>query len=408
MTAFVARQPIFDRQQVVQSYELLYRSSAENRCICDDLDRASLTVIDQSLSVFGLDALVGEHRAFINLTRRVIVDGLVSVLPVDRVVLELLETVEPDAEIIGACRALKEAGYQLALDDFVHKPEAEPLLALADVVKVDFLATPSAGRRELARLRDRHPQLHLLAEKVETQEDFREGTELGYELFQGYFFCKAQIVTGKQLAPQKLSQLRFLQAISRAELDLDEVEGIVRQDLSLSVRLLRYLNSAALGLRSKVASIRHAMVLLGERALRQWAYVSGVAALGADKCPELVSTCLVRARFCELAARPCGLGARANDLFLVGLLYAIDALLDRPKEQALSEMALTDELRAAVLGAPSALTRVLQLVLAYEQANWEVVQTLAREARLDEDRLLLLYTDAVAWAQTATCAMAGN
>jgi len=209
------------------------------------------------------------------------------------------------------------------------------------------------------------------------------------------------VLTGSALAPHKLSQLRFLQAISRPELALDEVERIISQDLSLSVRLLRFLNSAALGLRAKVTSIRHAIVLLGERALRQWAYVSGISVLGADKCPELVATCLVRARLCELVAGSCGLRARASDLFLVGLLYAIDALLERPRDAALAELALSDEIRDTILGAPSALGRVLSLVLAYERAAWEEVQALAAELRLDPATLPEHFAQAVAWARLA-------
>lgn len=403
MDIFVARQPIFDAQQRVIAYELLFRSSLENVFSHHDPDQATLTVIDHSLFNFGFDNLIGNKKAFINLTRKVLLEDLASILPAERVVLEILETINPDQDVVAACRLLKETGYVMALDDFVaFDPAMEPLLGVADIVKVDFMGTNAEKRQELAQIFAQYPNLQLLAEKVETQQDFREGVDLGYEYFQGYFFCKPQVLTGRKIPAYKLNYLRFMKSINRPEINLKEVEEIVRQEVSLSVRLLRYLNSAALGLRSKVTSIHHGLVLLGEKPLRKWAHMVTVAGLGDDKPGELVLTCLLRARFCELLAPVCQLKNRENDLFLVGLLSAVDAIMDQPKSEILKEMAVSEDIQAALLGQSSPFGNIYQIALAYERGDWESLGLLLSNVRVPEERIPELYAQAVEWAQQAT------
>ena len=339
MDVFVARQPILDANKAVYAYELLFRSSPENLFPGSDPDAATSRVMIDSASVFGPDSLTAGRKAFVNVTRRVLTEGLYSVLPSDWLVIELLETVEPDQEVVAACRALKEAGYLFALDDFVDGPGYEPLIELADFIKVDFMASPPEERRRLAQRYS--SRVHLVAEKVETPDDVRSGLELGYEYFQGFFFCTPEIISRREIPPLKLNYLRFIQEVSRPDLDFDQVERIVKQDVSLTVKLLRFLNSAAFGYGGRVSSVKQALILLGDRQVKKWATMIALGEMAEDKPRELVVTCLVRARLCELLAPVCGFIDHSHDLFLVGLLSLVDAIVGRPIVEVVGEMPLS-------------------------------------------------------------------
>lgn len=399
---FVARQPIFDRSLHVFGYEILFRTSSfDNFFAHPDPDEAATQVIHHSLNVFGLDVLAQNRRIFFNVTRSVLVQNLVRVLPRERTVVELLETVTPDDEVLAACRALKEAGYTVALDDFVVYPGCEALLDLADIVKVDFLLTGPAERASLPA-RFKRPGLLFLAEKVETADDFREAERLGYDLFQGYFFRKPEILAAREIPSSETNYLRLLKAVSQAEIDFGNVEEIVKHDVSLSVRLLRFLNSAFFAWRSQVHSIKQALVLLGERPLRKWVTLVAITGLGEDRPEELVLTALIRARLCEELATVSGLSDHALDLFVAGMLSAIDALLGRSLPNLLQELGVDPLLRAAILENEGHLSEVFQLAVAYETGQWEKADGLARKLGVDLQRLPALYRDAVAWAEN-TC-----
>ena len=397
MDVFVARQPIFDAREELFAYELLFRSSMENFFSHADPDLASSRLIDSSLFVLGLDSLTSNKRAFINITRRLLVERLVAVLPKERTGLEILETVEPDEEVITACKELKELGYTLVLDDFVYSPEFEPLVSLADIIKIDFLQTTGKERKScVERFAPRN--IRLLAEKVETREEFNEAVGLGYSYFQGFFFCKPEIITGKDIPGYKLNYLRFMQEINSPDVDFDRLERVIKGEVSLSVKLLRYLNSAAIGLRCRVTSIKQALVMLGERPLKKWAMLVAMTGLGDDKPAELVLTCLIRARFCELTGKNGQLADRDFDLFLVGLLSAVNALMDRPMDHALDEMSLPPDVRETLLGGDTPLGAVYSLVLAYEQGNWDTVAGLADSLGMAEEGIPGIYASSVQWA----------
>ena len=398
---FVARQPIFDRSLRVYGYEILFRhSSYENFFAHPDPDEAASRVIHDSLNVFGLDVLAQDRRIFFNVTRSVLVENLVGLLPRERTVVELLETVSPDEEVISACRALKAAGYTLALDDFILYPGCEPLLELADIVKVDFLASPEEARRTLPA-RFRREGMLFLAEKVESAEDFHEALDLGYDLFQGYFFRRPEILAAREIPSTETSWLRLLQAVGQEPIDFERVAEIVKHDVSLSVRLLRFLNSPFFGWRSQVTSIKQALTLLGERQLRKWLMMVAMTGLGADRPEELVVTALLRARLCEVLAERAGLGEEAADLFVAGLVSSLDSLLGRPLPELLRELGVAPHLRAAILGEAGAGrgAAVFRLAVAYESGHWEEAEKLAGELGIDPQELPALYRDAVIWAE---------
>lgn len=394
---FVGRQPIFDRQKNVFGYELLYRSGEkQNAYACADGDVATRTVMHGSLNVVGLQELTGNKRALVNVTRNVLLNEEYVVLPPAGSVVELLETVEPDAEVLEACRKLKDAGYLLALDDFAFAPQYRPLMNYADILKIDFLATDPIQRRRLAQ--EYGGRMLLLAEKVETQEVMAEAVGLGYSYFQGYFFCKPQIVSQREIPPFKRNCLRFIQEVNAPEISYTRLEEVVKHDAALATRLLRYLNSAAIGLVHRVTSIRQALALLGEKPLRKWASLIAMAELGRDKPTELMVTALVRARFCELTAPHVGLRDRSLDCFIMGLLSAVDALTDRPMSETIAQIPLPADVTAALVGEDNPLGPVYAMALAFERGRNQRIDIVLAKTGLSFETASSLYRQAIAWA----------
>ena len=398
MKKFVARQPIFDPHQKVYAYELLFRSGMDNFFEASDPDQASTSVIVDSLLLMGMEKLTGGDRAFINCTRNVLIKGYAALLPKDKVVVEILESVEPDDEVVGACLRLKRAGFMLALDDFIYEERLEPFLPLIDFVKIDFRETTEMDRRALVeKLSPRG--IKMVAEKVETMSELHQASEMGYTYFQGYFFSKPEIIVAKDIPGYKLNYLRVLQAVNQPEINLVELENIIKLEASLTYKLLRYLNSAFFGFRTEIRSIHHALALLGEEELKKWASLIAMAAMGADKPPELVVSVIVRAVFCESLAPRIGMMNRSNDLFLLGMMSLIDAVLDRPLPEILEKMPISHEVKEALLGVENRFRDVYETVIAYEAAEWRSFAEKARKLNLDEETVPDLYLKSVEWAK---------
>ena len=400
MDLFIARQPIFTVKQAVYAYELLFRSGPANVFPDVDHNHASARVIADSLFNLGLQTLTGGKLAFINMTRDLLLGDYAVLLPRDEIVIEVLETVTPDAKVVEACRRLKATGYKIALDDFVGKAEMAPLIALADIIKVDFLATRKAER--LALVKRYAPRgVRLLAEKLETQEAFREAADLGYTYFQGYFFAKPAVMQATAAPEFRLTYLTLLQETVKPDLDLRRIAAVIGRDVTLSYKLLRFINSAFFGLRRSIASIPEALALLGEREVKRWASLLGLACLGANKPAELVVEAALRARFCEGMAAAAGLTHYTEELFLLGLFSLIDAILDRPLESLLQELPIPSMVKATLLGEASPLKDVYDCVLAYVAGDWASLSIQMDRLQLDEEEVPRRYREAVAWAQQA-------
>jgi c-di-GMP-related signal transduction protein len=393
---FVARQPILDRRQEIHGYELLFRSSLDNAFHHPNQDQASFEMLHTSLLGFGLDVLLGERTGYVNASKEVLLQEFYLVLPRDRTVIELVGNVEPTVEVLEACRSLKRAGYRLALDDFIRRPEMAPLAEIADVVKVDLLATPEAERRAI--IREFAPRkAQLVALKVESRAQFTQAMSEGFTHFQGYFFCEPEVLRASDVPAYKRNCVRFMSEINRAELDVDRLEAIIREEVALTVKLLRYLNSAGFGWRHEVSSIKHALRVLGERAARKWCSLMALTVMGDDRPAQLVVTSMVRAHFAEAVGREAGLGTRDSDLFLVGMLSTLEAMLGRPLEETLAAMPVAEDVRDTLLGHRTKLAAVWDLVLAYEKAEWGKLKDLATAADISAGRLPGLYREAVQW-----------
>lgn len=391
---YVARQPIFDREQKVFGYELLFRDGLEN-AFHGDPNEASRATLDRSLLI-GLDVLCDGRRAFVNCTRDTLIKGLVTILPSTSTVVEILEDVTPDPDILAACQSLKQAGYMLALDDFVADDRREPLAEMTDIIKVELPLTTEGQRAAMVK-RYGPWRCRMLLEKVETQQDFERARDQGFVYFQGYFFRRPETVKTRDMPANRLHYLRMLQEVSRPDLDIDELERIIKADASVCYRLLRYLNSSVFGFRSEIHSVRHALAMLGEREVRRWARLVAAVGFGQDKTTDLVLAALVRGRFGELLAPHVPHGE--SDLFLLGLLSLVDAMLEMPMSEAIEKIPLDHETKAVLLGRPSALRPVFRLMLAHESGEWAPAAHLSENLHLNPDAVAGYYWQAQQWAR---------
>jgi c-di-GMP-related signal transduction protein len=392
---FVARQPILTREEKVFGYELLFRDGLENSFRSLDSEAASRSTLDSTM-LMGLDVLCDGRRAFINCTRDVLLKDYVTLLPATQTVVEVLETVEPDERVVAACQRLKEAGYLIALDDFVTDDPRASLTDLADIIKVDLKRTSPEQRTALIK-RYGPWRCRMLAEKVETREEFVAACSAGFLYFQGYFFRRPEVMATHDIPANRINYLRMLQAASRPELDPREVENVIKSEASLCYRLLRYLNSAVFGFTSEIHSIRHALTMLGEREVRRWMRLVATFGAGQQRSSELVLSALVRGRFCELLSPKVQHGD--SDLFLLGLLSMMDAILEVPMAEVLDKVPLDQETKAVLMGGASRLRPLYQLMLARESGDWENTGELVKALHLGESEVAEAYWQAMQWAR---------
>jgi c-di-GMP-related signal transduction protein len=396
---YVARQPIVDREEKVFGYELLFRDGLEN-AFSGDSDEASRATLDRSL-LMGLDVLCDGRRAFVNLTRDTLLKGLVTLLPSETTVVEILENIPPDPDVVAACRKLKEGGYMIALDDYVADDARAPLAEMADIIKVDMQLTTLEQRGELIK---RHGlRCRMLAEKIETHGDFVQARDRGFVYFQGYFFRRPEMLNTRDLPANRMNYLRMLQEVSRADLNVNGLEKLIKAEASVCYRLLRYMNSAVFGLKSEIHSVRHALSMLGDREVRRWVRLVAAVGAGQDKSSDLVLAALVRGRFGELLQPLVEHGE--SDLFLLGLLSLIDAMLELPMAEVLDRVPLDAETKAVLLGQPSVLRPVYQLMLAHESGEWEAAGDLSRSLHLDAEEVAGFYWRAQQWAREVSAGM---
>ncbi len=365
----VGRQPIYNRALDVVAYELLFRSSTENRATIINGDEATGQLLLNALVEIGLDSLVGNRLAFINFTRRFLMDENLLPLEKTRIVLEVLEDIEPDDEFVNALRRVADAGYHIALDDFAFSEKYAELVALAKTVKLDVRALDRKQLHEHVKLLRQRGVRELLAEKVETLEDFEYCKQLGFDLFQGYFLSRPRIVSGQTVPSNRLVALQLLSQLQDPKVRLEQLDKIVSRDVTLSFKLLQSVNSSAIGLRRKVESIRQAIMLLGLDRLRLLVALITMSGFS-DAPPAMMTTALVRARMCELLGQTLK-REDASSFYLAGLFSLLDVLLNRPLETIINALHLTDDVKEAILNYEGAIGEVLRYVIAVERTEWD-------------------------------------
>ncbi len=398
MDVFVARHAIFDRNLSLFGYELLFRSCQRNSCTSTDDTSSTLQVLANSLLSSGLDAIACNAPVFINFGRELLTTDWTSLFPPKSVVIEILESVTPDPEVIASCLNLQKMGYMLALDDVVGSDQSNAsLLEVANFVKVDFRSTSREEQQRLAASL-KHTGKRLLAEKVETHDEFLWACEAGYDYFQGFFFARPTLLRGQHVPNMKVNALRLLKELQRPDLDFTKLEHLIKCDVSLTYKLFRYVNSALFARSKQICSIKEALVVLGELDVRRWITLATLPGLAVGTTRELIVHALVRARFCETLASAAGLPEPAN-AFLVGMFSLLDALLNRPLPEILIELNLPNAISAPLTGSGQGpLAGVFQTALAYEAGNWSALDGLVQSLKLQGSVVSSLYLQAINWS----------
>jgi EAL and modified HD-GYP domain-containing signal transduction protein len=390
----VSRQPIYRADRTELGYELLFRDSDEDRAFFADGDQATAEVIVNALMEIGLDEIVGEYPAFINFDRNLILGNYCQFLPKERVVLEVLETIKPDAPLVKKLSELRDLHYRIALDDFVCNESLFPLLELANFVKFDLKVTDWASLEKSVDVVRKYP-VELIAEKVETQEEFERCKALGFNYYQGYFFSRPQLIEGRRPPVNRSAAVGLIIKLNNPNLDLKELEDAISQDVSLSYKLLRYINSASFSLRREVGTIGHAIKMLGNEKIRTWASLILFSSF-VDKLRDIVITGTVRARMCEHLCNSMKID-KPQRAFLVGLLSVLDTILERPMEEVIKPLPLDKDIVDALLYQKGQLGSVLRCVLEYEKRNWREAQA---AVSLTEDVIDQAYRQSMNWSLT--------
>jgi len=397
VNSYVARQPIYDRTQEVVAYELLFHSGPEAFCGSLDLDRASTSVISDSLHVFANNELTGGKPAWIDVSRNTLVRGFALLLPPGTTVIQIRDLTDIDSEVVEACRGLRQAGYTISIDLPQSHEQFESLLPLVDVVRVLSTASISAEHQALRR-RLAPRGMRFIADNVGTRQEFLDARNAGCDLFLGRFAMQGEVVASRAIPAGKLTTLTLIQQLSRPDLNRTEVEDTIQRDPGLTLKLLRYLNSAFFALPTRVESIKHAVSLLGDGPLRTWASLIAMGSLADAPGAELVVTGLVRARFCEVIGKTLDCGLAPSELFLLGMVSTFDALLEVPIQKVLRTVKVSRAIDDALLGAEGDMTRIFQLTLAIESGNWSRVSTLTRDLGVGDGIVAGIYREAILWA----------
>ncbi len=396
--AYIARQPIVDAKHQLFGYELLFRHSALARTARIDTDvDAGITVIANTLVNMGTEWLLKGKLAFVNMETSMLMSSFSTLLPPEKVVIEVLESVQVTPEVLDRLTELKSAGYRFALDDYHYQPESEALLALASFVKLDVLAHSPAELANLVKAVRKYP-VELIAEKVETPEQFRHCQSLGFDFFQGYYFAHPENLAAKIINPVYGTVVQLLEKV-RQEADAKELESLFKKDVALTFKLLRYINSAGFGLSCEVQSIRHAVSILGMQPLYRWLTLLLVTAGSAPTMPTLARTAITRGRLCELIGKVCLSKGDQDNLFIVGVFSLLPAFLEMPMEQVLERIVIPEKLVDALSDRTGIYGPFLALTEAVESGNSQQLEDLASSLMVTPDQVSQAHLQALAWVE---------
>lgn len=406
-TVFVARQPVFRKDETVWGYELLFRSCATNTACVNDEDQATSSVIADGLAL-ATEGMAADAKVLINFPEKMLVEDGGFALPKERCIIEVLENVRPSNKTLDATGRLKKAGYTIAVDDYFGQPQLKPFLDLADIVKIDVLELEGDPERIAEAIRDLPESVTLLAEKVEDKETFEALQELNFSLFQGFFFSKPEIIPGRKLSSNELTKLQLLSELSKTDFEPERLAEILQSDPNLAYRLFRYINSAGMGLSQKVTSIKRAIDMMGMLQAKQWLRSAIIADLNpSPKAGELAYLSVHRAKFLESV---CNCSNRTScepdTLFMTGLFSLLDAMLGIEMESVLEKLPLEDDVIQALRG-QGELFDLLTLATSYEKGNWDDLAKRLKALGLDAFEAELMYIQSRNWTQKMLgyCAM---
>jgi len=398
MYFYAARQPILDVNKKLYAYELLFRDSIDNVFPDIDGDEATSKMIEASKFNMGISEFTSTKPAFINFTLETLSQGYPEMLTNEEVVVEVLETVKPGKKLLGICKDLHSKGYTIALDDYEHQSVWAHFYPFIKIIKIDIQQTDfEAIKQVIAAIKD-HPHIELLAEKVETYQEYDQAQQLGFKYFQGFFFAKPEMVKAKSLSPSQLAMAELLYETSKPELDLASITSVFERDVSLSYKLLRYANSAIFKRRSEVSTIKQALVILGSGELKRFLGLMFAVTANPDKPTELIKLAMTRAKFCELVAQDMKSKLDTSIAFLTGLLSMIDAILDEELADILGKLPLASEIKEPLLTRKGTMAAIIKLVEFIEHAQWDKTSIVMEKLKLDKEQAVKHYNEALAWA----------
>ena len=403
MEAFVARQPIFNKNNEVFAYELLYRKDKEHNSFDNavDPDMASGITIINSFVEIGLSKLTNGRKAFINCTETLLLNNVPALLPTDLLVVEILEDIKATPEMLAACEQLKKAGYQLALDDYILSADNEDFIKYADIIKLDFITLEV---HEIAKFvdylhcrRDLEQKPILLAEKIENEEMFNIAVKLGFTYFQGYYFSKPVIVSGRTLNPISIHRIQIMKMVMQEELDFDHLTEIVRKDVALSFRLLKLVNSAYFAFSTRINNIHQALVILGSLAIKKWMALLCLSEINPSKTTELTRMSIVRARFLEYIALEVSLESEAETLYMIGMFSLLDVIMESPMDEILQQLSLDSNVTETLIRREGLYYEFLHIIIDYEKGLFDSALERASKFSIAKETLSRGYIEAVEW-----------
>ncbi len=397
MYSYVARQPILDSNQNVVAYELLFRDGQSNSFPSIDPNQATSNILTNNHLTLGVEQVTGNLTAYINFHSETLIKNFPSFLDPKKIVIEIVEDVDVNQPLIQAIKTLKAQGYTIALDDYNFDEKWAVLLPDIDIIKVDVLGMSvlnlSKSIRKLSRL-----DVVLLAEKVESIEQFAQLKMLGFTHFQGYFFARPEMLKQRKLTTAKKAILDLLSHSSQTQLDFDAISAIFATDPGLTYKLLRFINSPTYGTRQEITSLKHALIYIGELELKKFIALLALSDLNAEKCSEIMRLSLIRAKFCELISLERNDTENPPKAFLTGILSLIDGILDHDLEQVLSMLPIHEEIKAALRSENNYLNQYLTLAKHLETGQWQQAEQLSQTLGLAADFSVQAHQNAMEWA----------
>jgi len=397
MEVYVGRQPIFDRYNNVLGYELLYRRSMNNYYEGNDAYKDTAEVINNAFFVMHFDDLTEGTKAFINFTETMIVENVPMLLPKETLIVEILEQSIVSQELIESCIKLKQAGYKIALDDFVFDEKFISLLEIVDIVKIEFSRVSLFEQRQL--LHRFKNKLLFLAEKVETREEYDLALNMGYDYFQGYFFSKPVIYKGKDIAVLNTNIIRIINELYSLDPDFNRISNIIESDLGLSYKILKVSNTVYFEARYEIKSIKQAIVRLGISELKRWFNILLVKDIQIVENRDLIKNSIIRAKFMELIALETSHKQEYLDYFMVGMFSSIDVLLNREMSSIVEELPFTSEVKSALLGQENSINSALRVITNHEFARLNELNQDYPIEGISQIRFMELYIDAINWVK---------
>ncbi|MGL5084756.1 MAG: EAL and HDOD domain-containing protein [Clostridium sp.] len=402
MKIFLGRQSIYNIDKKNVAYEILYRSSLNNSFDNNTGHEEATYKVIQNILSFGLETLTNNKIAFINFPEDAINSNMATLLPKEKVIIEVLETVKPTKEVIKNLRLLKNRGYLIALDDVSKYSQVEKFLGVIDIIKIDYQLSDKFERFNIfQKLSDNNINIKMLAEKIETEEELQEARLLGFDYFQGYYFSKPVVMQDEELSSKNGTIFKIIIELLKEDFNIDRMENLIKSDVGLAYKFLKFINSAYFNFIQEVSSIKNAVALVGRHELRKWLSIISISEMNTKTGNDHTNTIIIRARMCEIISE-FKMPSSENVAFMLGLFSDIHLLVNKPLNKSIALLPLNIEVKNALLGKDNIYKDILSLVIAYENMNEENIENIAKKLNIDMQILSDMYLAAIEWGSNVS------